>query len=504
MLAIAAGTVTVLFVTAALTLRTDALRPRVVNALADALNCDVTLDALEVRLVPTIRVTGTNLTIRLRNRPELPPFAEASSFTVRLGLLSMLRRHIDVVDVDGLHMNVPKKFAEAIGGNAGKPASPLRSSLFTVNHLVTHDGTLNFVGREPNNRPLRFAIHDFDIAEPSVEHAMRFTAHVTNPFPSGVVTTSGTFGPWSRDDPTQTPLAGMFDLADGDLSSIAGISGHVASTGTFTGQLTEIHVNGSSRTENFSLELGGSPVAITTTFDVTIDGSDGTTVLDRVDAVLIKTPLHFTGVISNAPTPGHDVALTVEVHEGRIEDILPLVIKTDRPILIGRVSSKSRLWLPPGPATTVQRLHVDGTFDVRAARFTDALMQTTLRELSQRAKAKDQDKDNQPIDVDVAGALTLQNGVVRLPGVAAKVPGARFDLSGTYLIGPETLNFRGTARLEASMSKVVGGFKSIFIKPFNRLFSENGSGAIIPIAITGTRQMPEFGVRKADIFKKGK
>jgi len=503
MLALGAGTVTVLFATAAFALRTGALRPRVISALADALNCDVTLDALEVRLVPTIKVTGINLTIRLRNRPELPPFAEASRFTVHLGLLSMYRRHVDVVDVEGLHINVPKKFAEAMGTSGANP--PLGRPLFSVNHLVTHDGTLNFVGREPNNRPLRFVIHDIDIEDPGVERAMRFTSLVTNPFPSGFVTASGTLGPWNRNDPTQTPLAGMFDLPDGDLSSIAGISGRVASTGTFTGQLTEIRVNGSSRTENFSLEIGGSPVAVSTTFDVTIDGTDGTTVLDRVDAVLIKTPLHFTGVISNSPMPGHDVTLTVDLKDGRIEDILPLVITSPRPILIGRISSRSRLWLPPGRAPTVQRLQVDGTFDVRAARFTDALMQTTLKELSQRAKGKGKESDiSPPIDIDIAGALTLKDGVVRMPRIDAAVPGARFDLSGTYRIGPETLNFTGTARLEASMSQVVGGFKSIFIKPFNRLFSENGSGAIIPLAITGTRQAPEFAVRKSDIFKKGK
>lgn len=498
---------TILFVWGTFALRAGALKPRLVSALADALNCDVTLDHLDVRLVPTIRIVGSNLSIRLRNRPDLPAFVEASRFTVKLNVLSMFRRHLDVVDVDDLHLNVPKGVSDLLKPKISAAAPAQRRPLFHVNHLITHDAVLNFVGREPNNRPLRFLIHDLDITDPGTERPMGFTSNVTNPFPEGLVKTSGSFGPWNRDDPTETPLAGAFDLPLGDLASIAGIAGHVAASGTFSGRLTEIHTTGSSRTSDFSLQLGGRPVAVTTTFDATIDGTTGDVLLDRVDAVLIKTPLHFTGLVSNPPGAGHDVKIAVDLKDGRIEDILPLVIASERPILIGRLSTKSTLWLPHGKADTVQRLVVDGAFTVRAARFTDALMQQTLRELSQRAlspREREAQDASKPIAIDVTGSLALKSGLVTMRSVVAGVPGAKFELSGTYAVGPETLNFTGTARLQASMSQAVGGFKSIFIKPFNGLFSENGSGAIIPLAITGTRESPVFGVRKADIFKKGK
>lgn len=512
-LAAGAAIATILFGKIAYDLRGGALRLRVVAALADALNCDVALETLDVQLMPRIMVIGRHLSVRLKGRPDLPPFAEASQFTVQLGLLSMWRRHVDTVDIDGLVLNVPKKLSDIVAA-AEKPAQaaapqaatapPPQHALFSVNHLIAHDGTLNFVGREPNNRPLRFAVHELDVADPGVERVMRFTSHVTNPFPEGLVAIGGTFGPWNRDDPPQTALGGTYALPVGDLSSIAGLAGHVTSTGTFSGQLTEIKVNGSSSTSDFSLELGGKPVALRTTFDVTIDGTNGTTTLDRVDAVLINTPIHFTGAIINPKGPGHDVKVAAEVKDGRIEDVLPLVINSDRPILIGGVSLKGTVWLPPGNGDSINRMKVDGAFKVRQARFTDALMQTTLRELSQRAKGKGDEKTTAPIPIDVTGVVALNHGVVTMTQVAATVPGAEFKLSGTYVVGPEVVDFTGTARLDASLSQVVGGFKGLLIKPLNWLFSDHGKGAIIPLEITGTRPDPKIAVRKGQLFKKEK
>ena len=54
--------------------------------------------------------------------------------------------------------------------------------------------------------------------------------------------------------------------------------------------------------------------------------------------------------------------------------------------------------------------------------------------------------------------------------------------------------------MEATVSEAVGGFKSIFIKPFNALFRKEGAGAVVPIKITGTREEPKFGVRFGAIF----
>jgi len=55
--------------------------------------------------------------------------------------------------------------------------------------------------------------------------------------------------------------------------------------------------------------------------------------------------------------------------------------------------------------------------------------------------------------------------------------------------------------MQASMSQAVGGFKSIFLKPFDRLFRGKGAGTVLPIQITGTRTQPKMGVQVGKIFK---
>ena len=70
------------------------------------------------------------------------------------------------------------------------------------------------------------------------------------------------------------------------------------------------------------------------------------------------------------------------------------------------------------------------------------------------------------------------------------------------MLASGALDFRGTLSMRASVSQAVGGFKSIFIKPFDGLFRRNGQGAVLPIRITGTRQKPEFKLEMGRIFKK--
>ena len=42
--------------------------------------------------------------------------------------------------------------------------------------------------------------------------------------------------------------------------------------------------------------------------------------------------------------------------------------------------------------------------------------------------------------------------------------------------------------------RTVTGFKSILLKPIDPLFRRDGAGTVLPINITGTVDMPAFGV----------
>jgi hypothetical protein len=227
-----------------------------------------------------------------------------------------------------------------------------------------------------------------------------------------------------------------------------------------------------------------------------VDGTNGTTRFDRVEAQLIDTPILITGVVANLPGPRNtDVTLAVSVDKGRIEDLLKLAIDSPRPVLTGQISMTATFLLPPGTTKARDRARVIGTFGVGGGRFTSTDLQDQLVELSRRGQGKDKDEMVSRIATNVSGRFSLERGLATFSGVNFVVPGAAIALSGQYSMGTEALHFTGIARLDASLSQAVGGFKSIFIKPFNPLFRKNGAGAVLPIEITGTRDQPKFKVK---------
>jgi hypothetical protein len=73
------------------------------------------------------------------------------------------------------------------------------------------------------------------------------------------------------------------------------------------------------------------------------------------------------------------------------------------------------------------------------------------------------------------------------------VPGADVELKGYYAFDGK-LNFEGTARMQATVSQMLGGWKGFLAKPVDGLFRKGGSGTLVPIHVRGSRDAPEFGI----------
>ena len=307
---------------------------------------------------------------------------------------------------------------------------------------------------------------------------MTYEAKLTNPVPVGLVHARGTVGPWRRDDLPATPLDGEYTFTDADLSTINGIGGTLSSTGTFTGQLTAINAIGEAQVPDFNLDLGGKPVPLTAKFNTLVDGTDGTTILNRVDAKILDTAMIVSGAITNLEGPGrHEVSLKVEIADGRIENLFALAMDTPKPVMTGDVALTATLLLPPGKPRVRDRIRLAGTFGLGRARFTDAEVQAKLTEFSRRSQGKDRDEQLGRVMTSLKGRFELANALMHLPNFSFKVPGADVALAGTYNLTSEEMNFLGTLRMEATVSKAVGGFKSIFIRPFD---SSSGKTALAP------------------------
>jgi hypothetical protein len=466
--------------------------------LSERLKMEVTVDQVGVQLLPRPRVGVNSLSIRVPDQPDLPPFVAIDELSMNIGLFSLMRKQVDTVRAHGLRIAVPPGDIRDALPKASGDGEPTE---IIIRHFITEDASLEFVRREPEKEPLTFAIHQLHVRNIGFGLAMPFEATLTNPVPTGLVRAQGEFGPWLKDNGVLSPLQGDYTFEDADLATINGIGGMLSSKGQFSGTIQRIAVSGDALVPDFSLDLGGRPVPLTAEFNAVVTGTDGTTVLDRVDAVLLETPMAVTGAITNLPGPrNRDVDLDVQITDGRIEDILALVIDSDAPVMTGDLHLDAHIKLPPGETPTGRRIVVDGRFGLAETEFTSQQVQSKMEAFSRRSQGKSEEDPLGRVMTNLSGQVRVANGVARLRGLRFQVPGARVSLDGTYALASGALDFRGQLRMQATVSEAVGGFKSIFLKPFNPLFRKDGAGAVLPIKIEGTREDPKFGLEVGKIF----
>jgi hypothetical protein len=333
---------------------------------------------------------------------------------------------------------------------------------------------------------------------------MPFEATLTNGVPPGEIATKGTFGPWHAGQPGATPLDGAFTFDHADLSVFNGISGILSAKGTFGGKLERIEVHGDTTTPDFTLTDVGHAIPLRAKYDTIVDGTNGDTFLERIDASWRNTSLVAKGSVADTPgVHGRQVDLDVTMDQARIEDVLWLAVKAPTPPMSGALTLKTRMVIPPGKVDAIKKLQLDGTFALRMARFTNPDVQKKIEGLSQRSRGQVAAARTERVMSDFAGSFKLANGVLTIPTVAFGVPGSLVRLSGTYGLLSEAIDFKGTLFMDAKVSETVGGFKRVLLKVFDPLFKGEKGGSAIPIRISGRRDKPTFGLDKGRIFNKG-
>lgn len=480
------------------------VKQRIEKASTAHLHLDTTIGDLAITLFPRAGVEGHKLELRVPNHPELPPFIAIEHFTVSSTpvalVVGLLRGHVGVVQVEGMKIVIPpgdtKHELFHGGDNAGSDDGKSDAKRkVVVDQLISHDTQLTILRKKPGDRPLVFDIHELIMSDLGFDRVIPFDTKLTNPVPSGEVMSKGSVGPWKA-EPADLPLQGDYTFSNADLDTIKGVGGMLTSTGHYEGTLSTIRVVGESTTPDFNLDLGGSPLPLTAKFVTIVDGTNGTTKLESVDAKLFETPIHVTGDIDNTPGPqGFDIKLQAAIAHGRIQDVLLLVMKTKTPLFTGDLSLTSSVHLPPGDGPVNTRLQLNGKFELIGTKFSSGDVQKKLGELSRRSQGKDADEDMTRVVSNLEGKFTMGSGRLNLQDLRFDVPGASVNLAGTYTLASGDIDFAGTLRMQATVSQAVGGFKSVFLKPFDALFKKDGAGAVIPIQITGTRDAPKFGLK---------
>ena len=481
------------------------IRSRTIKALRERYESDVAFKKLDVLSVfPEVRVRGEGLVLRYKGRKDVPPLASIRRLSVEGSLLGFLRssRRFRRLELDGLEINVTH--GQELSEDRSRAKKKSRHLYPFVIAEVVADGTvLKVFPRRPDKPPHTFNISKLGLRSAGIGQAMSFRATLTNATPPGLIESTGKFGPWQVDDPGETPVSGSYTFQNADLSVFGGIAGILSSEGKYEGVLDRIEVQGETDTPDFAVKISGNRVHLKTEFKAIVDGTDGDTLLQQVTAHFLTTTLVCKGgVVGKTGVPGKTVSLDVTTSDGRLEDLIRISAKSERPPVVGDVSLNTNLVLPPGNQEIHEKLRLDGQFRVRQAQFTPEVEQK-VEALSRRGRGVKNGPDYENVASNFKGHFRLKNAVMTFPELTFSVPGALVTLHGSYALTSEQLDFHGTLRLQAKVSQTTAGIKSFLLKPVDPLFEKSGAGTVLPLNITGTRDHPSFKVdiRRA-IFKR--
>lgn len=507
--------VAAIFTAARIPFTSEALRQRVIRTLEDRLDAKVELTSITLRFLPTIRVVGSNLEIRHKGRRDVPPLIAVQQLTVHADLIGLWRRHVSSARLDGLSIHIPpgsdddeKPGAELDAdptavSSSSEPEDPNSyAKQVVIDELEAPEAQLVILRGDPTKPTRTWSMHSLRLQSVGMNSAMPFQTTLTNGVPPGEIVSNGSFGPWHRENPGDTPVSGTFTFDHADLGVFKGISGILSAKGQYGGTLNRIAVDGQTDTPDFTVTVGGHPVPLTTTYHAVVDGTNGNTTLDPVNATFLGTSLVARGGVYEADNvKGRVVRLDVEMEAGKLEDIMQLAVNTPKAPMTGTLHLKTNFILPPGDKDVVDKLRLDGNFAIDDGRFTDPDIQRKVNDLSKRASAKMSEERMPKVTSNFTGRFRLDDGRLALPVVTFDIPGAVVQLKGDYGMRRGTIAFNGNLFMDAKISQMVTGFKSLLLKIADPLFRRNGQ-TVVPLKISGTRNDPQFGVDVKRVFRR--
>ncbi len=483
------------------------VRKRVIETLSARFNAPVELDSLDISLLRGVEVEGGGLRIPYGAGQRL---ISVDHFAFRTTIKGLLHQptNIAFVRVDGMEIHLPprQERGDLLGVGGAKPtADPQHPGTkpkiaFTADEILCTNVKLVIETEKPGKEPLEFEISRLDLHDIGAGRPMLYDAELVNPKPVGNIHALGHFGPWNADDPRESAVDGDYSFDHADLNTIKGLGGILSSTGHYAGQLQRITIDGTTDTPDFSLDISNHPVSLHTKFHAYVDGTDGDTTLDPVQAHLLHSDFTCRGKVELIKGVGHDISLDVVMLHARIEDMLELGVKTNPPLMRGALTMQTKLHIPPGKERVAQKIALAGTFKIAGVDFSNAKWQDKIDGLSMRAQGKPEDAREAGSDkkAEVQSSMTakfnLAHGTILVDGLDYEIPGAKVLMNGVYTTAGDVFEFKGHVRTEATASQMVTGWKSILLMPVDKFLKKNGAGLELPVSISGTGGDVKFGL----------
>lgn len=452
-----------------------------------------------ISLYPVVHITIEGLTLRHEGRTDIPPLLQVKEIALTAELASLFkpRPEITSVTLTGLQVNTPPKVPGGPPLIHGTDQDLAKKYPILIDEIHAPNALVTLLRYQSDKPPNQFEIHDLILRNFSFDQPASLHAVLTNPKPTGLIYCDGQFGPWDAEEPRNTPVDANFTFDNADLGTLKGIKGILSSKGKFSGLLDYLDVEGTTDTPDFALRISNHPMDLRTEYKAIVDGTNGDTILTSVTAHFLHTTLSTHGsVVDVYPNvKGRTISLDATATNARIEDLLDLAVKADKPIMTGSAKLKTKIVIPEKDEDVIQKLQLDGQFGVGQAHFSSDTIQGKVDALSRHGQGRPKDEDVSGEASDFSGSFKMDEGTITFSHLAFNVEGASIALAGSYSLDSGVLDFRGKLRTEAKVSQMVTGWKSVMLKPFDHFFKDKqgGGGAEIPIKITGTRDHPAFG-----------
>jgi len=455
--------------------------------LESVLASKITIEHFHRTYFPHPGFVATGITLRRNSAPNLPPIGTAEELHVQgeWNDFLLLHRSVPLVYIKGLHIVIPP-----VGSRANHEDFPPGSSMdfagpaTPVEVLHLHDAELDI--QRTDGGQYSYPIHDLIIRNLHRGNTVLYSLDMGNALPAGHILSHGSFGPLKPQALGDTALSGQFAFSDVALKDIGGISGVLSSYGSFQGTIATIAAGITTHVPDFAVGHG-TPVALNGWLRGSVNGLNGDVTFQDIVLKTGATTVNAHGrIVALKKDEPKTTDLDLIVKDGRVEDVLRPFLHGTVPLL-GTASLHSHAHVEPAAKDKpfLQRLSMDGVFDVPAERLTDKKTEQTLSAFSGRAEHPSDKAPSPDVLSSLSGPVTIRNAVAASNQLRFQIPGADTTLKGTFDLRSSTVHLTGDLRMQSDISHVVTGWKSFLLKPLIPFFHGKKAGAVVPIQITG-------------------
>ena len=455
----------------------------VIKSLQKASDARVEIGRFRGIFFPYPGCVAEDVVIHHPDDPSGQPLLTISTLTVQADYSRLVRlsKDLNFIHTDGMHIHIRAGKQKTTPSGNGELGASLR-----IDTLIADRTVLEFASKSAGERPFVMAIHHTRLFPVSGHQTINFETDLHIPTPPGEIHSTGQFGPWNRRDPFGTRVSGSYNFHHADLAFARAIAGILESQGAYRGSLRQIDITDSASVPDFRVPHANHPVGLTASFQATVNGETGDTILHTVSAHFRHTDVTGSGAVA-AEAKGGDktVSLILAVPRGRIDDFLYLLTQSARPGMEGHLTLRTRILLPSDSRPFLKRLRMQGPFQIAAGLFTKPSTQESLDRIRDRARGAPADNESEALS-NLIGSVSAADGMARLSNITFDVPGASANLSGTYDLLSTRVDLRGMAHLDTRLSNVTTGAKSFLLKILSPFFkSKKNKGSDVPIKITG-------------------